>query len=473
MIKVQNNPRRFVCFLLVALASFVFANSASAVVLGISGNRFTLDGQAKFLVIAAYFDGMDSPNPISDLDYLKSKGFDGIRIFPNWWENVRPLTSDSDPLITANGSLDQAKLNKLISIVDGVNSRGMIVDISFAREVVDGNCSDSAYNTHVLCKQDFKNGVVAVARALRNKTNVFYDLSNEHDITGFPRADVVDLKGMVENAIGTSSIISVSSVEDGPGAISIANSYPMDLVSVHFACGSPNSGCEFDANIQSTLTSGKPTYIGEPNNTNTIGSYSAQDFIDAVVKAKTVGVAAWTFHTDAGWYLNGASLQSQLNSSQETGFINGYYQAVQNATWGSGGGGTVPPPSSGACINPAPATSTVPDMKSVVQSVAAAHPDWLMSSCNDYNFIDEVIRQLRAGPGGTRWAYEGKRANLNDPWMEGISYYYGTGTAPTTGTMSQYEVFAIDIAHQDCNNPTQSYADWNVADWPYRSPNLV
>src|SRR3989338_10690282 len=111
MIKVQNNLRRFVCFLLVILASFIFVNSVSAVTLGISGNRFTLDGQAKFLVLSGYWDGLDAPNPSADLNYLKSKGFDGIRIFPNLWDYCRgcpnPYPTGTDPTINSDGSINQ------------------------------------------------------------------------------------------------------------------------------------------------------------------------------------------------------------------------------------------------------------------------------------------------------------------------------------------------------------------------------
>src|SRR3989344_5459352 len=130
-------------------------------------------------------------------------------------------------------------------------------------------------------------------------------------------------------------------------------------------------------------------------------------------------------------------------------------------------------PTGGACINFAPAVSAVPDMSAIVNQVASEHPDWLASSCNDYRYLDEVVRLLRAGTGGTRWAFEGKRANLNDPWKEGISYYYGTGNTPQTGSMANYEVFAIDIAHQDCANPSNTTSDWIVADWPYRQSGVV
>jgi len=115
------------------------------------------------------------------------------------------------------------------------------------------------------------------------------------------------------------------------------------------------------------------------------------------------------------------------------------------------------------CIEDAPDPSIVPNMKSVVDAVA--NEDWARfeRSETDYDFLDELVTRLRSGTGGTKWAYNGKRANLNDPWKEGISYYYGQGNSPRPGTTDIYEVFAIDVAHQE---PGNFYTDWEVVDWP-------
>ena len=468
MIKVQNNLRRFVCFLLIVLASFIFANSVSAVVLGISGNRFTLDGQAKFLVLSGYFDGMDAPNHSADLSYLQTQGFNGIRIFPNWWDDLSPNVPDSNPLITSNGGLDQSKLNKLISIVDSANSKGMVVDVSFAREVVSGNCNDApGLNSNVLCKNEFKQGVVAVMTALKNKTNVFYDLSNEHDYPAinFPRADVLDLKSRVESAIGTNQILSVSSVQDGPGTVAIANGYPMDIVHTHFSCGQINSGCDLDANLSSALTSGKPTYIGEPNNTSSVPNYSAQDLISAVKRAKSVGIAAWVFHTDAGFNLNGVSLQSQLNSSQETGFINQFSQALQSVTWGGGGsGGTVPPPTSnptalycsswlssatkpacGCYIGGGTAVGTKQQI--VKNAMTAVLPNWV-NSTDVVGFKTAVVAYLNSHG---EVAAPGNNGNCNQS-ANNLAIKTGTVNGIVMGEM--YEIARDTLGCADEPNPT-------------------
>jgi hypothetical protein len=102
-------------------------------------------------------------------------------------------------------------------------------------------------------------------------------------------------------------------------------------------------------------------------------------------------------------------------------------------------------------------------MASVVEQVANENRARMERSMTDYDFLDEVVRRLRTGEGGTRWGYNGKRSNVNDIWMEGISYYYGPGSAPRPGTTDIYEVFAIDVVHQE---PGNFYPDWIVADWP-------
>ena len=215
MSKAKKNFKILVFFIIFVLLLFVLINSVSATSLGISGARFSLDGQQKFLVLASYFDGLDSPTSTADLVYLKSKGFDGVRIFPNWWNSLSPLTPDSDPLIKNDGTLDQNKLSKLISIIDIANARNMVVDISFARETAEGNCASprDLPTSSVICREEFKVGVVEVRKALRNKDNIFYDLSNEHDydnVIDFPQEHVVDLKNRIRSAVGNRTITSAS-----------------------------------------------------------------------------------------------------------------------------------------------------------------------------------------------------------------------------------------------------------------------
>jgi hypothetical protein len=61
---------------------------AATLELGIDEEMFTVNGTPQFLVFVSYFDAMDvsATNLHSDFAYLRSKGVDGVRIFPNWWD---------------------------------------------------------------------------------------------------------------------------------------------------------------------------------------------------------------------------------------------------------------------------------------------------------------------------------------------------------------------------------------------------
>src|SRR3954471_10410845 len=73
--------------------------------LGVEGDHFTVNGQPRFLTFISYFDGLDAADSGSDLQYLRAQGFDGVRIFPNWWTTAG-VSWAGDTLIRSDGSLD-------------------------------------------------------------------------------------------------------------------------------------------------------------------------------------------------------------------------------------------------------------------------------------------------------------------------------------------------------------------------------
>jgi hypothetical protein len=92
----------------------------------------------------------------------------------------------------------------------------------------------------------------------------------------------------------------------------------------------------------------------------------------------------------------------------------------------------------------------------VVRQVAAANPGALANSCQEHGgswqFMDQVVDTLRTYD--TRWGYNGKRGNANDPSMDVVAYHYGPG--PDTNST---EVYIIDIIGGHCG-PTPSPI-WN------------
>lgn len=104
-------------------------------VLTVRGDKFCINGHPRFLVLASYFDALNARYLKGDLDCLHSRGFDGIRIFPNW---PREQVSPSRTLFDAQGRIDPALMKRLQTILDDARVRRMIVDITFSRETVKG-----------------------------------------------------------------------------------------------------------------------------------------------------------------------------------------------------------------------------------------------------------------------------------------------------------------------------------------------
>ena len=93
----------------------------------------------------------------------------------------------------------------------------------------------------------------------------------------------------------------------------------------------------------------------------------------------------------------------------------------------------------------------------VVEAVARANPGALANSCQEHGgswqFMDQVVDTLRTYD--TRWGYNGKRGNPNDPSMDVVTYNYGSG--PDEGST---QVYIIDIIGGHCGaTPSPGWND--------------
>jgi len=332
---------------------------AQTTTLSISGNRFAINGQQKFLVLATYFDGLDSPNPSADLDYLKSKGFDGIRIGPNWQNSDR----NGETIMNADGSIRQTRLAKLKQILDRATALSMVVDITFMREGVDGPCpaiTNQGEQFDIMCIEEYKNGVVSAIRSLSGYNNIIYDLQNEasgeNSITKFCDYDVDDpsrrciersvgdnirdLKNRIKNTTNNTSPLSASYATTRPESTFLANQVGLEIVNWHWPFGENLN--QYKNSIAGSNGSSKPTYMGEPYHTNYIDRDGAttQDLIISAVEAKKAGLSAWIFHSSGPFNLDGRSLSSTYGDI-EKGFLNYYKPQLDATPWG--GGGALPP----------------------------------------------------------------------------------------------------------------------------------
>jgi hypothetical protein len=123
-----------------------------------------------------------------------------------------------------------------------------------------------------------------------------------------------------------------------------------------------------------------------------------------------------------------------------------------------GSGGRTPDPQGGRLPLPGYGAG-------VVQAVARANPGLLANSCQDHGgswqFLDLVVDTLRTYD--TRWGYNGKRGNVNDPSHDVVTYHHGPG--PDFGSTA---VYIIDVIGGHCGpNPSPTWGD--VTDVTYNS----
>jgi hypothetical protein len=116
---------------------------------------------------------------------------------------------------------------------------------------------------------------------------------------------------------------------------------------------------------------------------------------------------------------------------------------------------------------PSPATGRLPlpNRLDVVNRVIAQNPGILAAnrSCQDpshggnavtgWEFLDKLVDELRLTD--TRWGYNGKRGNVNDPSHDVVAYNYGR--QPDEGTT---EVYIVDVLLSHCGpGPSAAWID--------------
>ena len=127
------------------------------------------------------------------------------------------------------------------------------------------------------------------------------------------------------------------------------------------------------------------------------------------------------------------------------------------------GPGPVPPTPGNRTPNPPPGQRLpLPGYGlSVVEQVAREYPAALRNSCQDHGgtweFMDRVVDRLRTFD--TRWGYNGKRGNANDPSHDVVAYNFGSQADQGTT-----EVYIIDIIIGHCgNSPGPAWIDQTEA----------
>jgi hypothetical protein len=309
-------------FLLSLSGGCISVHAQARLKLTIEGDKFCINSQAKFFVFASYFDALDAAYLQSDLNYLQAHCISGIRIFPNWWGNQ---TYSNHTLFDSLGHIRPERMKRLKSVLEAAQAHGMIVDITFTHETVKG--LDIAH---------YKKGIVRTVSKLKSYKYILYDLQNERNgqRTYLSEKDIIALRGVLKS-IQPGVILSASEAyEATPGEDSgFVSRTGMDVINYH----EPRGGKWWNrtySRAEELRTTGKPVYLGEPGRWKPGSSLTAADLIRAITEAKKAGAAAWTFHSEASFYLDHTSLLSNLNPLVEQGFLDSLPAILQRTKWG-------------------------------------------------------------------------------------------------------------------------------------------
>ncbi len=281
--------------------------------LEIQGTQFLIDGREAFPVFASYFEVMraDLETVKSDLAYLRSRGFSGVRIFPQW---RRPEQDPGDTLLDAAGAIrSQSRWNHFAGVLLEAGSCDLLVDVTFNRESLPGFSVDA-----------YRRGIAEVARRLKGMApHVLFDLQNErnhpvHEAMAFSTGEVTGLRNGVK-AADAGRILMMSTMGEPEESVALALAASLDVVAFH---ESQSAGWyEHTAErVQSLRRAGRPVYLQEgaraPDRgvSCTASGVSLNPWVRAVQIARKAGAAAWTFHTHAGFDLGLRRFQDAIRA---------------------------------------------------------------------------------------------------------------------------------------------------------------
>ena len=315
----------------------LLSSSVAPLTLGTAGERFTVNGTPRFLVLTSYFDALDAAALDDDLAML-AKAVDGVRIFASWWDvradgdcrNAFPSTGLIEMTGVGTARIGPQALDRLRYVLRRAREHGLVVDLTFAADTVRGASRLAANDQGRVCPPPgFKNtvewatmaeamGQVAAALAADEFDHVFLDLQNEagHD---WNRATDDDLARLVQavRSRAPKRLISISSYD--PDAHQQANrvrALKLSMLNFHDVPRGRGWGERTAAHVKKFREAlqragvAVPVYAGEPDPED--HGHGTREFEAAVTGARDAGAGAWTFHHRAAYRLDERPLARAL-----------------------------------------------------------------------------------------------------------------------------------------------------------------
>lgn len=165
--------------------------SAAATDLGVQGDRFTINGQTRFLLGISYYGGLGARDAFvdQDLDKIQRDGFNWIRVWANW------AAFDNDiSAINSDGSAREPFLQHLKTLIQKCDQRGMVVDVTLARE------KSANGPPRLLTLPEHRRAVETIVSGLRPWRNWYLDLANERNVKDSRFVSYEELKTLRDRA---------------------------------------------------------------------------------------------------------------------------------------------------------------------------------------------------------------------------------------------------------------------------------
>lgn len=299
------------------------AHATAGSTLGISGDRFTLGGQPRFLLGVSYFDAVGWQ--ASDLDAFQARRFNLIRIFLDWSiidfkiQRLTPVAPRG--YVNPDGSLTNTA--SLLNLVRACAARGIVVDVTILNALY--NAARPLSKTLDMSSRE--RAVRNAVRLLKNEPNVLFDVCNEHDVAWGGKTTTLthdDLAVLIRAALAErpAAIVTVSS-----GERHLLNEQNLReelaagvmVVTPHFL-RSPDwselTGERVRAVRAAIRAAGKglPIYLQEEQRRGwNANNPTAAQMLHAAREAVAAGAAGWVFHTYAGFDLRSKSFLENLD----------------------------------------------------------------------------------------------------------------------------------------------------------------
>lgn len=302
-------------------------------VLSIQGKSFYVNGEKTFLLMASYYGALGTTieQIKSDLLFLKSKGFNSVRVWIGW-----NRCSQNASVFDLHLKWVPVIHDKLVQLLDFTDEQGMIVDLTmhYCNQNDWGSCCNASDER--TCDQPFVDcdkpsepaRTLPVMQSLweqmtiltKRWRHIYFDLSNEHDVGDFRFISPLDVLTLVNavKAIDPDRIVTCSGTNTDHALIEL-----IDFLAPHLARGDDPwlYTCPW---LTSILPFALPVMLQEPFRNGYGGDmYEWWEFCEDLIRALTClnPAAGWCWHNDACFYLHEQNFVEQIDSS-EMEFLN-------------------------------------------------------------------------------------------------------------------------------------------------------